>query len=677
MSSSDGSQSASGQQDHLNGHSGLILAVFCVVSALVIWPVHIPLPAPAQRWLLKAAVKCRVIGAEESAKLSARRLHIHLSLTTAPVIAVILLLATTTIHGSTIKLGIKGDANVKPYDVLVLFISLAYISIALDGTGALEATAFYVSQRGGSSGRLLFTYLYLFFLGTACIVGNDPLILSGTPFLAYLAHHTGIDPTAWVFAEFMAANTASAVLVSSNPTNVLITGSFDLNYLTDFTKWTVLPSLIPAALNYPILLLMFWKRIPKTLVPLTEDPWSKLRDRRGALFLSILMLVTVAVLVGTSFVPGHGAEVWMVTMPAGVTAFLYNVVSDWLHPEIGAEIMRQLSHDDAAEMRRPSMSRSVSRVSQQLQRTQSPSQQQQMQNLPVSSRTDPEAPVRVNSNIMNGAASLPLRSTDPEKAEFSHSQSQSRSPTIPAEETDDDKIIPSPSIPAASHDNEKSPSQPLPTPLDEKPSPETNHVQGPTPSAKATLTSLLHALSRKFPATANTLTRLPIPLLPFAMAEFILVRGLSQRGWMRVFASGFARACSHSPAIAAFFFGSISAAFLCPLAGTNIGATIILVEILRDPQFQAGISSGTGAAGDMQSKRVMDAAIYAVAMGSNIGAFGYTFAGSLAGLLWRGLLADKGVTISQWTFAKVNAIPLIMQITVASAIVVGEVYWFV
>src|SRR3978361_2379965 len=117
-----------GQQDHLNGHSGFILAVFCVVSALVIWPVKLPLPTSLQRALLSTLLKTRIIGHDDYDAMSTRRLHISLSLTTAPVIAVILLLATTTIHGSTIRLGIVGDENVKPYDVLVLFISLAYIS---------------------------------------------------------------------------------------------------------------------------------------------------------------------------------------------------------------------------------------------------------------------------------------------------------------------------------------------------------------------------------------------------------------------------------------------------------------------------------------------------------------------------------------------------------------------
>ena len=623
-----------GQQDHLNGHSGLILAVFCVVSALVIWPVKIPLPNFAQRLVLSTLLKARIIGRDECKALSSRRLHLHLSLTTAPVIAVILLLATTTIHGSTIRLGIKGDANIKPYDVLVLFISLAYISIALDGTGALEATAFYVSKRGGSSGRLLFTYLYAFFLLTACIVGNDPLILSGTPFLAYLSHHTGLDPTAWIFAEFMAANTASAVLVSSNPTNILITGSYGLNYLTDFTKWTILPSLIPAALNYPILLGMFWKKIPKTLTPLTGDPWSKLRDKTGASFLSGLMLVTVAVLVGTSFVPGHGAEVWMVTAPAGVTAFLYNVFNDWFHPEIGQEIVRQKSRYTAAEM--AGVDRSESRSS-----------HIQSQAVPIDERihgssTDPE----------KGALPLP---------ESAGSQSQSRSPTLLAK----DEINT-----ATKHETKptSSPSDSTP-PSPQIPAKEKTTSSSPDPSTEpATLLSILHHLSSRFPSTARTVRLLPLPLLPFAMSFFILVRGLSQRGWIRVFAIGFARACT-SPASTVFFFGFVSAAFLCPLAGTNIGATIILVEIIRAPAFMESINVRA-------DRRVLPAAIYSVAMGSNIGAFSYTFAGSLAGLLWKGLLADKGVHVSQWSFAKVNMLPLLMQIVVSSAIVLGEVYWF-
>ena len=115
------------QQDHLNGQSGFLLAVFCVVSFLVICPIRIPVPEFVHHALLDASKRLRIIDENDYKRVSQKRLRLPLSLETAPVIGVILCLATTTIQGSTVKLGIKGDANIKPYDVLVLFISLVRI----------------------------------------------------------------------------------------------------------------------------------------------------------------------------------------------------------------------------------------------------------------------------------------------------------------------------------------------------------------------------------------------------------------------------------------------------------------------------------------------------------------------------------------------------------------------
>lgn len=393
----------------------------------------------------------------------------------------------------------------------------------------------------------------------------------------------------------MAANTASAVLVSSNPTNVLITGSFDLNFLTGFTKWTILPSIIPAILNFPVLLAMFWKQIPQTLVPLQDDPWSKLRDPTGAIFFSVLMVVTVSVLVGTSFVPGHVVEVWMVTAPAGILAFVFDLSNDWWHYKHRQAIQERGLADEAAEMR--PIDRTGSRASSMRRRPSFASRSSKLDNTYTTATDNTNQPTK----------------TDP---------SPSRSP---------------PNIKSEA-------------------------------SESRTLTSLIRSFNVRFPGTSLTISRLPIPLLPFAICEFILVRGLAQRSWINTFAHGFARACS-TPLATVFFFGFVSAAFLCPLAGTNIGATIILVEILRDPAFAQS--------SNVQSDhRIMLGAIYAVAMGSNIGAFSYTFCGSLAGLLWRGLLRDKGIEISQLKFATVNLLPLLLQTTTAMAVIYGELYWF-
>jgi hypothetical protein len=155
----------------------------------VIFPIKLPLPNKITRLLYRTFVVLRLCDYSEDPP---ERWHISLSLETAPFIGVILLLATTTIDGSVIRLGIAGEDGIRPYDVLALFIILvreftprpppplpmcltlskAYIATALDATGALRALAFWVAQKGGSSGPLLHFYLYCFFFVCGVIFGN-------------------------------------------------------------------------------------------------------------------------------------------------------------------------------------------------------------------------------------------------------------------------------------------------------------------------------------------------------------------------------------------------------------------------------------------------------------------------------------------------------------------------
>lgn len=107
----------------LEAHSYVILPVFIIVSLFVIWPIRIPLGRRLTSFVLRSCCKLRIINAYDASD-AATSLHFPLDLRTAPVIGVILLVATTTIDGSTIRLGVVGDESIKPYDVLVLFISL-------------------------------------------------------------------------------------------------------------------------------------------------------------------------------------------------------------------------------------------------------------------------------------------------------------------------------------------------------------------------------------------------------------------------------------------------------------------------------------------------------------------------------------------------------------------------
>ncbi len=63
-----------------------------------------------------------------------------------------------------------------------------------------------------------------------------------------------------------------------------------------------------------------------------------------------------------------------------------------------------------------------------------------------------------------------------------------------------------------------------------------------------------------------------------------------------------------------------------------------------------------------------------MAIGVNYGAFSTAFSASLAGLLWRDILARKHIHVRRLEFARVNLPIVAVSMTVACAVLVGEVY---
>lgn len=201
-----------------------------------------------------------------------------------------------------------------------------------------------VAARSSTSGRTLFSSLYALFVVLSLAVGNDPVVLSGTPFVAYFTQLANISPpTPFLFAQFQAANLASALLVSSNPTNLVLTSSFHLSLLS-FSAWTALPTVAAAVALYPTLLVQFRKRIPKTLNPPKVNPRAALTDPFGAIFTATIFLTCIVVLVALSAVGLlEGVQgVWAVTAPAAILVLARDCIHDLRrtrphHPSGGTE----------------------------------------------------------------------------------------------------------------------------------------------------------------------------------------------------------------------------------------------------------------------------------------------------------------------------------------------------
>lgn len=116
----------------------------------------------------------------------------------------------------------------------------------------------------------------------------------------------------------------------------MLSGAFSLSFVT-YTAHVILPFFAAALVVYPVLTFVLFRKpglIPKTLdVEVNEDnggaaSQAALLDKHGSIFGSVLLLITLGVLVGTSTI---GVPVWEVTAPPALIMLLRDVMHDWRH----------------------------------------------------------------------------------------------------------------------------------------------------------------------------------------------------------------------------------------------------------------------------------------------------------------------------------------------------------
>jgi Na+/H+ antiporter NhaD/arsenite permease-like protein len=315
------------------------------------------------------------------------RLNFPMNFVTAPLIADLFLLAILAIGRQEVHDGVIGADNISPIDIMAFFITLAYIAISIDASGLIRYLAFKVLQWGGKVGHRLFFYLYAFFFVLGSFIGNDPIILSGTAFLAYMTRVSSniVHPRAWIHTQFAIANVASAILVSSNPTNLVLAGAFNIKFI-HYTANMIVPVVATAIVLFPFLLYIVFAnedlipysikmhelpediRAKKPVNPnipharghvdgdeadLANDEQGKLLsleeimnpflDKGGAAFGAVLMaatLVTVLALNAASNKSGAHPVFW-VTLPAAFVMFCWDIGFGWYHRKETRDIARR------------------------------------------------------------------------------------------------------------------------------------------------------------------------------------------------------------------------------------------------------------------------------------------------------------------------------------------------
>lgn len=713
----------------LNGFGVFAIIVFAVVSLIVIQPIRIPIPTPIATFLRRNGRKFWLTlagppGAEEQDKDAVERelgqderddrepMHLTIDHVSAPVIGVIVLLATTTIGGEQVRQGIVGEDGIEPYDVLALFISLAYIAISLDATGLLRFLAFLICLKAGrkgkeAKGKTLYLLLYFFFWGAGVLVGNDPVILSGTAFLVYFTRVAGISPPdAWIWAEFVAANISSAVLVSSNPTNLVIATGFDVNFIT-YTAYMVLPAFGSAVGGLAAMMIYFRNR---------EDG-GKAKDEgeeEGEKSTIRKIVESVPVIGSRIRNQAEGAQIRQrSSAPLETSSNGTAAASD--RPYVG---------NTTNGTTPASETNSIAPIAPKRKR------KQPLIYIPetiIRPDVDPRAAlvdktgaifgsivmaatlatlvgtsviggVKVFEVAVPGAVLCFVRDGVADWLRWRKSRLEKSKP----EEAGEGSVDNGPGPQAGKEHNangtvdvkskqaakevEEIELNTLPAAADGSSSRPAVGSQPSSSSSTATATApaptrsrnplrrlihFHHRLTTIFPTVTIVLSRLPFPLLPFAFSMFILVQALAHVGFINILSSGLGRVCSAGYVPTAFFI-SFLGIVLCNIGGTNIGATILLTKSVRSPYFAARIAHLS----PNDQQLIEKVAQYSIAFGSNVGALGGTFAASLAGLLWLGGLKQGGIRVRAGQFLKWCAVVVVPSTVIGIAIIVAEVRYF-
>ncbi len=240
----------------------------------------------------------------------------------APLIGVIILLATFTISTNTITTGIVGTSNVRPWAIIIFVMSLSYVCVSLDYTGFFEYVALKVAGASKGSGARLFIYFFLLTAVLTLFTDNDIVILTMTLITFYVAKNAKIDPIPLLFSQFFAVNIMGMALYIGNPTNIVAADAYGLSFI-EFAKWMLLPSFFSSIACLAIMWLLFRRSVPKEFKTPKLAPELAIKNYSGAMFgFAILCLTIVFMSIPTEIIR---IPLWAIPLSFAIVMFLYDL----------------------------------------------------------------------------------------------------------------------------------------------------------------------------------------------------------------------------------------------------------------------------------------------------------------------------------------------------------------
>lgn len=184
--------------------------------------------------------------------------------------AILILLFNISTAGDILNLFIQNNST-NPFKIIVLFLSLTFISKFLDAVGLFNFLASRASRIGKGNQFIIFTAFY-FLISLLTIATNNDIIIIVTPIMIYFAKASKIKPMPYLIMVCFVLNTLSTTFLTTNVSNLYLGSFFGITYFDYLAKLTPV-SLILMLILYILLILVFYKDLKvKIEVEVEKEP---------------------------------------------------------------------------------------------------------------------------------------------------------------------------------------------------------------------------------------------------------------------------------------------------------------------------------------------------------------------------------------------------------------------
>ena len=211
------------------------------------------------------------------------------------------------------------NSSVNPMKILVLFLSMTVYSLILDKTGFFGYISGVVLKRAGHNQFTVFFSLYFVISLLTVFTSNDIVILTFTPFICKFCRAAKLDVIPYLIMEFIAANTWSLFLLIGNPTNIYISGAFDISFTECFVHMA-LPTIAAGLVSLGAMIIIFGRKLKKSIY--AETQIQEINDK-PLMWVSLVHLILCIILLAIS--QYTNMEMWLISLGVAASAIICSV----------------------------------------------------------------------------------------------------------------------------------------------------------------------------------------------------------------------------------------------------------------------------------------------------------------------------------------------------------------